>query len=55
MERIFSFLGNIIPPKRICLNADVATHGYSLRAWRADGVYVATDDWKQALPLLMAD
>jgi hypothetical protein len=42
VERIFSLLGNMIPPKRSCLNADVVTHGYSLRAWRAGGVYVAS-------------
>jgi hypothetical protein len=45
----------MIPPKRSFLNADVVTHGYSLRAWRAGGVYVATDEWEQALPLLVAD
>jgi hypothetical protein len=42
----------MISPRRSCLNRYIIAQAQSLSNWRKNGIYQATEDWEQALPII---
>jgi hypothetical protein len=52
VERLFNHVGAMISPRRSCLNCYTIAQAQSLSNWRKNGIYQATEDWEQALPII---
>jgi hypothetical protein len=52
VERLFNHMNAIISPRKSCLNRYIIAQTQSLSNWRKNGIYQATKDWKQTLPII---
>jgi hypothetical protein len=52
VERLFNHVGAIISPRKSCLNRYIIAQAQSLSNWQKNGIYQATKDWEQALPII---
>jgi hypothetical protein len=51
IERQFNSTGSMVTPKRNRLSRVIICQAQSLKAWRRQHIYRASEDWEQSLPL----
>jgi hypothetical protein len=52
VERQFNSIGAMATPKRNSLGRVIICQAQSLKCWRQQGIYTASQDWERALPII---